>query len=91
MSETIGHLFDSNEIPILSYIKVHDDIQIHWHPLYERKEEWFDWVLAKWEYNNCNFEYVPRRIMWIIDMRNINVKNDHPYKPGLYICIISVG
>ena len=88
--KTIEHLFHSNEIPILSYIKRHDDIQIHSHPLEKRKEEWFDWVLVKWEYNNCDFDYVPARVMHIIDMTNINVKDQHPYKTGLYVCIISL-
>ena len=86
----IGPLLESNRVPLLSYIKLLNGIQIHSHPLYKMKEEWFDWVFVKWEYKNCNFEYVPGRVMHIIDMTNINLHVDNPYKPGLYVCIISL-
>ena len=86
----VGHLFNSKKIPILSYIKIDDDIQIHSHPLYKGKEEWFDWVIIKWKYENSNFEYVPARVMQIIDMRYIDTISNETYKPGLYVCILSI-
>ena len=88
--QKIGKTFKSGEVPILPYIKTYNDIQIHSHPLYKMKEEWFDWVLIKWEYKNSNFEYVPARVMQIIDMTNISLHINNPYPPGVYICIISL-
>ena len=88
--QKIGKTFKSGEVPILPYIKTYNDIQIHSHPLYKMKEEWFDWVLIKWEYKNSNFEYVPARVMQIIDMTNISLQINNPYPPGIYICIISL-
>ena len=40
--QKIGKIFQSGEVPMLSYIKTHNDIQIHSHPMYKMKEEWFD-------------------------------------------------
>ena len=88
--KTIAPLLESNKVPLLSYIKLPNGTQIHSHPLYKNKEEWFDWVLIKWEYKNCNFEYVPARVMNIIDITNVNIKEDNPYKPGLYVCVVSL-
>ena len=88
--QKIGNLFKCGQVPILPYIKTENEIQIHSHPLYKLKEEWFDWVLIKWEYKNSNFEYVPARVMQIIDMTNVSLHINNPYYPGVYICIISL-
>ena len=87
---TIGNIIESNDIPILPYIKINDNIQIHCHPLYKMKEEWFDWILVKWEYENSDFQYVPARVMQIIDLRGINSKIADYYKSEIYLCIISL-
>ena len=88
--DTIGIILDSNAIPILPYIKVNDNIQIHCHPWYKMKEEWFDWILIKWEYANSDIQYVPARVMQILDLRSIDGKIADHYEPGIYLCIISL-
>ena len=88
--DTIGIILESNAIPILPYIKVNYNVQIHCHLWYKMKEEWFDWILVKWEYEKSDFQYVPARVMQIIDLRCIDGKIADYYKPGIYLCIISL-
>ena len=54
------------------------------------KEEWFNWILVKWEYENSDFQYVPARVMQIIDLRCIDGKIANYYKSRIYLCIISL-
>ena len=53
------------------------------------KEEWFDWILVKWEYENCDFQYVPARVIQIMDLRCIDGKITDYYKSKIYLCIVS--
>ena len=71
-------------------VKVNDNIQIHCHPWYKMKEEWFDWIQIKWEYANSDIQYVPARVMQILDLRSIDGKIADHYEPGIYLCIISL-
>ena len=54
------------------------------------KEEWFDWILIKWEYANSDIQYVPAKVMQILDLRCIDGKIADDYEPGIYLCIISL-